>query len=104
MPNKKAAIKHLKQTVKRTGRNALVKRNIKEVIKQGQKAVVSGKIDKKAGELTHTLQKAIDKAVKVGILKPNTANRKKKRFAKMVTKAGAKPIAVSPKAKEEEKK
>jgi len=34
MPNKKAAIKHLKQTVKRTASNSLVKRNIKEIIKK----------------------------------------------------------------------
>lgn len=103
MPNRKAQVKHLKQTKKRTERNSLVKRNIKEIIKRGQKAIVAGDIDKKAGELTHNLQKTVDKAVKAGILKSNTANRKKVRFAKMIKKAGTKPIAVSSKVKEDKK-
>ena len=77
--------------------------NIKEIIKSGQKAVASGQIEKQAGELTYKLQKAADKAVKAGILKANTANRKKSRFAAMIKKAGAKPIATSPKAKEAKK-
>ena len=105
MPNRKAQIKHLKQTGKRTLRNSLVKRNIKEIIKQGTKAVAKGDIDKKAGELTHSLQKAVDKAVKTGAIKQGTGDRKKKRFAKMVKVAGAKTDAVKPatEAKEEKK-
>ncbi|MBU1202570.1 30S ribosomal protein S20 [Patescibacteria group bacterium] len=103
MPNRKAQEKHLKQTKKRTERNSLVKRSIKEIIKSGQKAVAAGEIDKKAGELTHKLQKTVDKAVRAGILKANTADRKKVRFAKMIKKSGAKPTpAVS--QKNEEKK
>ena len=39
MPNKKAAIKHLRQTVKRTQRNFLVKKNIKDIIKKGEKDI-----------------------------------------------------------------
>lgn len=89
MPNKKSAIKHLKQTKKLTARNSLVKRNIKELIKQGEKAIVKGDIKDKAGKLTHELQKAVDKAVKTGTLKANTGNRKKARFAKMLKGAGA---------------
>ena len=100
MPNKKSAIKHLRQTEKLTKRNALIKRNIKEIIKEGKKAVVAGNIDKKAGELTHTLQKAVDKAVKSNDIKVNTGNRKKQRFAGMIKKAGVKPEA---KANKEEK-
>ena len=95
MPNKKAAIKDLKQTKKRTLRNSLIKRNIKEIIKKGQKAAVSGgKVD----EIAKELQKAVDKAVKTKVLKPNTGNRKKSRFASMVKKA-----ASAPKTKTEEK-
>ena len=103
MPNKKSAIKHLRQTEKRTSRNSLVKRNIKELIKQGKKAIADGSIKDKSGELTHSLQKAVDKAVKTGILKNNTGNRKKSRFADMVKKAGVAPQATVKKeaAKEE---
>jgi small subunit ribosomal protein S20 len=105
MPNKKSAIKHLRQTEKRTSRNSLVKRNIKELIKQGKKAIADGSIKDKSGELTHSLQKAVDKAVKTGILKNNTGNRKKSRFADMVKKAGVAPKAtVKKEAAKEEKK
>ncbi|MBT6691695.1 30S ribosomal protein S20 [Candidatus Parcubacteria bacterium] len=100
MPNKKSAIKHLRQTEKLTKRNALVKRNIREIIKSGKKAISAGNIDKKSGELIHTLQKAVDKAVKSNIIKVNTGNRKKQRFAAMIKQAGAKPVATKPKAEE----
>lgn len=89
MPNKKSAIKHLRQTKKLTARNSLVKRNIKELIKQGEKSVAKGSVKEKSGELVRDLQKAVDKAVKSGVLKANTGNRKKARFAKMLKKAGA---------------
>ncbi|RJQ34440.1 30S ribosomal protein S20 [Candidatus Parcubacteria bacterium] len=106
MPNKKAAIKHLRQTVKRTRSNSLVNRNIKEILKSGQKSAVKGDIKDKSAELTYSLQKAVDKAVKSGIIKPNTANRKKSRFAKMLKKAGAssQPKPVKKAESKEEKK
>lgn len=106
MPNKKAAIKHLKQSEKRNRSNSLVKRNIKEIIKSGEKAVAKGDIKEKSAELTHSLQKAVDKAVRSGIIKANTANRKKTRFAKMLKNAGAESQAKSTKKAEtkEEKK
>lgn len=107
MPNKKAAIKHLKQSEKRNTRNSLVKRSIKEIIKQGEKSVAKGDIKEKASELTHSLQKTVDKAVKAGIIKENTGNRKKTRFSKMLKQAGADTQAKSAKkaeAKKEEKK
>ena len=87
MPNKKAAIKHLKQSTKKSAVNSLVKRNIKEIIKQGKKAIADGTINDKAKELAHSLQKAIDKAVKSGVLKANAGNRKKARFMDKVNKA-----------------
>ena len=106
MPNKKSAIKHLRQTVKRTERNALVKRNIKEIIKRGQKAAAKGTLKEEANDLIHSLQKAVDKAVKVKILKENTANRKKVRFAQMLKKSGAsiKEVKIVSSAKTEDKK
>ncbi|MBT4516319.1 MAG: 30S ribosomal protein S20 [Candidatus Komeilibacteria bacterium] len=96
MPNKKAAIKDLKQTKKRTLRNSLIKRNIKEIIKKGKKAVIGGQ---KVDEISKELQKVVDKAVKNNILKPNAGNRKKSRFADMV-----KRVAPVSEAKVEDKK
>ena len=81
MPNKKAAIKDLKKSKKRSVRNSLVKRNIREIIKKGQRAVSQGQ---PVGDLAKQLQKAVDKAIKSKILKPNAGNRKKSRFAKMI--------------------
>jgi len=87
MPNKKAAIKHLKQTIKRTKVNNLIKRNIKEIIKKGKKAFSDGSLKDKAQDLTVQLQKTVDKAIKSGVFKKNTGNRKKSRFAKMIKEA-----------------
>ena len=87
MPNKKAAIKHLKQTIKRTKVNNLIKRNIKEIIKKGKKAFNNGSLKDKAQGLSKQLQKKVDKAIKTGVLKKNTGNRKKSRFAKMIKEA-----------------
>lgn len=86
MPNKKAAIKDLRKSKKLNLRNSLIKRNIKEIIKKGQKAVAEGQ---PVGDLTKQLQKAVDKAVKNNILKFNAGNRKKSRFAKMIKKGPA---------------
>lgn len=87
MPNKKAAIKHLRQTKKRTLANSLVKRQIKELVKKGQKAIDDGTIKDKQATLSHDLQKIVDKAVKRGILKPNAGNRRKSRFMKRIKSA-----------------
>ncbi|MCB9803119.1 30S ribosomal protein S20 [Candidatus Nomurabacteria bacterium] len=93
MPNKKAAIKYLRQSVKRQTANNLMKRKIKELVKQGKKAVVDGTIETKAKELAHDLQKAVDKAVNSGVLKANTANRRKSRFMAMIQKTEKAPAA-----------
>ena len=87
MPNKKSAIKYLRKSGKTNEHNNLIKRNIKEIIKQGKKAIADGVVQDKAQELSHDLQKAIDKAVKSGILKVNTGNRKKSRFMNKLNKA-----------------
>ncbi len=87
MPNKKSAIKHLRQTVRHTKRNSLVKAKIKDIIKKGKKAIADGTISNQANDLTKSLQKTVDKAVKVGIIKSNTGDRKKSRFAAQINKA-----------------
>ncbi len=87
MPNKKASIKHLRQTKKRTLANAIVKRKIKNLVKLGQKAVADGSLKDKYEKLGHDLQKTVDKAVKIGLIKPNAGNRKKARFMKSINKS-----------------
>lgn len=87
MPNKQAAIKHLRQTVKRTAKNALVKRNIKNLVKASKKSIAEGSVKDSHQDMAKKFQKSVDKAVKAGIISKNTGNRKKARFMKSVNKA-----------------
>lgn len=103
MPIKKSAIKHRRQTIKRTSRNLAVKKNIKDILKKADKAIASGKIKDTANDLARDLQKAIDKAVKAKVLKANAGNRKKERFHKKLQKAGVKLTGLKKPAKTETK-
>lgn len=80
MPIKRAAKKSLRQIKKRTIRNLRRKRTVKDLIKRTIKAAEKGELDKVKDSLRKT-QQAIDKAAKVGVIKKNTANRKKSRLA-----------------------
>ncbi len=59
-----------------------VRRNnaMRDVIKDIKKAIVAGEADK-AKSLLPTAYKAIDKAAKRGVIKDNTADRKKSRLS-----------------------
>ncbi|OGY49981.1 MAG: hypothetical protein A3B89_01165 [Candidatus Buchananbacteria bacterium RIFCSPHIGHO2_02_FULL_40_13] len=84
MPIKKAAIKALKQTKKRTRRNFKVKKNVKDLVKQSTKL-----IEAQGAEATQKVKlaiKAIDKAVQNKVLKKNTGARKKSRLMKKLNK------------------
>jgi len=83
MPNIKSAKKSLRQSEKRRVINLRKKRNIKKVLKDIKKLLDTQK-GKEAFKLVPKAYKAIDKAVKGGVLKKNTASRKKSRLAKMI--------------------
>jgi len=79
MPNKQAAIKYLRKTKKRTSRNLLVENHLKKMIKETRRLIATIKGE----EAKTSLQKAIktlDKAAASGIIKKNTASRKKSRL------------------------
>lgn len=81
MPIKKAAFKALRQSKKRTLRNRQVKENLKTSFKASQKLIAAKKIE----EAKAAVQKAIkllDRAAARGIIKKNTAARKKSRLMK----------------------
>jgi small subunit ribosomal protein S20 len=82
MPNKKSAIKELRKTIKRNAANAKMSSKLKSLYKDNLKQVVAG--DKKVKEDFKKTIKAIDKAAKNGIIKKNTAARKKSRLMKKV--------------------
>jgi len=85
MPNKKSAMKALRQDSKKSLRNFKVKRKIKDLVKDSKK-LIEGK-DSKATETVKTAIKAIDKAVQNKVLKKNTGARKKSRLMKVLNKS-----------------
>jgi small subunit ribosomal protein S20 len=73
MPILKNAKKALRQSEKREAENKVVKKAYKEALKNAKKAVESGAQDLK--EQVVLAQKKLAKAVKKGVMEPNTAAR-----------------------------
>lgn len=76
MPITKGAKKALRASKRKRLFNIVRKESVADVTKKIRKALASGKKDE-AAKLLPLAQKAIDKAVKRGVLKKNTAARKK---------------------------
>ena len=77
MPQKRSAIKRLRQNEKQNARNRAIRSKMATVVKKVQSAP--------AEEREQALRAAvsvIDKAVKVGVIKKTTADRKKSRLMK----------------------
>ena len=87
MPIKKSAQKALRQTKKRTARNAAVKIKFRRIVKDLERKIAS---KDKSGmrELMPKAAKVLDKAVKNHILTKNAAARKKSRLQKAINKIG----------------
>ena len=64
-------------------------RAMKDAVKEVRKLATSGKL-KEAAALLPAAYKAIDKAAKRGVIKDNTAGRKKSGLTKLVATAGEK--------------
>jgi len=79
MPIKEASKKDLRQAKKRAERNFQRRKLIKDLSKKIIKAV-KGKEADKVKDLVRLAQKALDKAAKTGVIKKNTANRRKSRL------------------------
>lgn len=84
-PITKSAKKALRQSKKRRTRNIRRKNAFKDTIKSIRKLALENK-KKEAEKLLPKTYKVIDKAVKTGVLKKNTASRKKSRLTKLVNK------------------
>lgn len=81
MPIIKSAKKRLKQNEKLRVLNLGYKRRMKKVVKEIRELVSAGKkVDAK--KLLPESYKIIDKAAKRGVIKKNTASRKKSRLTK----------------------
>jgi small subunit ribosomal protein S20 len=89
MPIKENARKYMRVTKRKTFRNKTVKGVVKSAVKNTRTAVVTGNVaDMK--EAYQKAQKAIDKAAAKGIIKKNTAARKKSRLNAAIKKASLK--------------
>ncbi len=85
MPITKSAKKALRQNVRRRARNLVYKKKIKDLIKKVRGLVSEKKIEE-AKKLLPQIYKTLDKAGKVGVIKKNTASRKKSRLTKLANK------------------
>ena len=81
MPNIKSAIKRVNTIKTKTDENAMVKTAYKTAIKNFNAAVETGNKDL-ADEKFKVATKAVDKAASKGVIKANTASRKKSNLAK----------------------
>ena len=81
MPNIKSAIKRVKTTESKSQENASIKTAYKTAVKKFQAAVEANEKDK-AVELFKAATKSVDKAADKGVIKANTASRKKSNLAR----------------------
>ena len=85
MPITSSAKKALRQGLKKRIRNTSVKKTSRALLKKFR-ALVLQKDKSGAKDLLPSLQKALDKAAKIGTMKKNTASRLKSRLAKSFAK------------------
>lgn len=86
MPIKKSAKKAVRQGLKRRARNLIYKKKMKSLIKEGRNLVSQKKIGE-AKSLLPKIYKILDRATKVGIIKKNTASRRKSRIVKLINRS-----------------
>lgn len=91
MPNKHAAEKSLRKSIKATEKNRELKTQIKKIRKQILEALKDNE-SAKVKELGMKFHQMVDKAAKGSTLHRNTANRFKARLAAKIN-AGVKPVA-----------
>mgnify|MGYP000185909597 FL=1 len=84
MPIIKSAVKRMRQTAKRRERNVGIKKDIKGAVKAFVAEPSAKNLSKAQSEL--------DKAVKKGLIKKNTAARRKASLAAAAKKAGVKLV------------
>ena len=84
MPIIKSAKKAARQAEKRTANNQQIKKDIKDALKAFKAEPTAANMSKAQSEY--------DKAVKKGLLKKNTASRRKASLAKIAKTAGVKPV------------
>lgn len=85
----KSARKALRQNIRRRAKNLVYKTKIKNLIKEIRTLVTEKKIEE-AKKILPQIYQILDKAAKTEVIKKNTADRKKSRLTKLVSKNTAK--------------
>ncbi len=88
MPNLPAAKKSMRKDRKRYEKNRAIESGLKTLIKK-LNDLIGQKKQQEAAAILKEVMSALDKAAKTGIIKKNTASRKKSRLSKKVTRLGA---------------
>lgn len=83
MPNIKSAEKRVRIIEKKTAQNNMIKTGVKTAIRKFETAVAEGNKND-AEVLLVSATKKIDQSCSKGVIKKNTASRKKSRLAKML--------------------
>lgn len=83
MPITKSAKKALRQSIKRKKLNLRKKKVLKNLLKK-VKGLISEKKIEEAKKLLPQIYKTLDKTAKAGLIKKNTAGRKKSRITKLI--------------------
>ena len=83
MPIKQSAKKALRQSKKANARNLRAKKTMKVLVKQ-VRALAGEKKTEEIKALLPQLYKALDKGAKTGLIKKNTASRRKSRLTKLI--------------------
>ena len=86
MPIKKSAKKQLRQGLKKKRGNDAKKKETKELLKKLSVLIEQGK-KQEAEQMLPRVYKSIDKMAKAGLLKKNTAARKKSVFTKRTNRS-----------------
>ncbi|MBI2038482.1 MAG: 30S ribosomal protein S20 [Candidatus Nealsonbacteria bacterium] len=81
-----SAKKALRQSERRKAQNSIYKNKIKKLLKQVE-GFISAKKSEEAKNILPQVFKILDKGAKVGVIKKNTADRKKSRLAKAIAKS-----------------
>ena len=81
-----SAKKALRRSLRRKARNSIYKNKIKALLKEVKSLIVQKKTEE-AKKILPQVFKILDKSAKVGVIKKNTANRKKSRIAKAIAKS-----------------
>lgn len=84
----KSAKKSLRQNIKRKARNLIYKTEMKKTLKKVISSVSQKKIEE-AKKMLPQAYKILDKAAKAGVIKKNTASRKKSRLARLIARTSS---------------